>query len=268
MNPQERVLAYLNANQSSLQYATSVDEVVKGIKLFVFYGSSPISDDEIRKVITPWAITHAVGILVRPGTVGSAPVPQVTPSNSDSELIDAVKKAVTTINKGVTIGRDAANINIGVSGATANLKQGDNSASLGISWGGTLKLEAASGPIHFEGNLSKDKWEITVSYPQDTYIPNLTTLGTVFTKAEQAVGSIAEATKSFNNLSDTVKVAALIKPQVTAVQDAVEAVKGIADAPKKGGASFGFKFGSPDPGPGQQGMQGGVQGQIVFSYTF
>jgi hypothetical protein len=131
-----------------------------------------------------------------------------------------------------------------------------------------MKLEAASGPIHFEGTLSKDKWEITLSYPQDSYIPNLSTLGTVFTKAEQAVGNIADATKSFNNISDTTKVSALIKPQLAAVEDAIDAVQGIAEAPQKGGPSFGFKFGSPDPGPGQQGIPGGIQGQIVFSYTW
>ena len=151
---------------------------------------------------------------------------------------------------------------------TANLKKGDSSASLGISWSGTLKAEAESGPFHFSGNLSKDKWEITLSLPQDTYIPDLSSLGKVFTEGEKAVGKMADATRSFSNISDAAKVGALIKPNVAAIQDAVDAVSGIADAPKKGGASFGFKLGSPDPGPGDQGIPRGVQGTVVFTYVF
>ena len=151
---------------------------------------------------------------------------------------------------------------------TGNLKKGDNSASLGISWGGTLKMDAESGPFHFSGNLSKDKWEITLSFPQDTYIPDLSTLGKVFSEGERAVGKMADATRGFSDISDARKIGALIKPQTAAVQDAVDAVRGIANADKKGGASFGFKVGSPEPGPGEQGMPRGVQGSVVFTYVF
>jgi hypothetical protein len=46
----------------------------------------------------------------------------------------------------------------------------------------------------------------------------------------------------------------------------MEAAKGAAKA--KGGVSFGFKLGSPQPGPGEQNMPAGVQGTVVFSYVF
>ena len=270
MRPEDRITAYLYAHQASLQYSDStIDSVVKDVKLSVFYGMSPISDDAIRKVVAQWATFNAPGLLLKPSTVGApAPGPGAPPSNPDSELIDAVKRAVSTVNGGVTIGRSGANVNIGVTGLTANLKNGDNSASLGISWGGTLKLDAESGPFHFSGNLSKDKWEITLSLPQDTYIPDLSSLGKVFTEGERAVGKMADATRSFNNISDAAKVGALMKPHLAAIQDAVDAVSGIAKASKKGGASFGFKLGSPDPGPGDQGIPRGVQGTVVFTYTF
>ena len=271
MKPEDRIITYLYAHQSSLQYSDStIDSVVKDVKLSVFYGMSPISDDAIRQVVVKWATVNAVGLLLKPSTaIGPPPPAPGTPStNSDSELIDAVKRAISTVSDGVTIGRKGANVNIGVTGLTANLKKGDNSAALGISWGGTLKLDAESGPFHFSGNLSKDKWEITLSIPEDTYIPNLSTLGTVFTEGEKALGKMADATRSFTNISDVAKVGALIKPHVAAVQDAVDAVSGIANAPRKGGASFGFKLGSPDPGPGQQGIPGGVQGSVVFTYVF
>jgi hypothetical protein len=208
--------------------------------------------------------------LIKPSTAaGAAPAgPGAPPPNPESELVDAVKKAVSTINDGVTIGKKGANVNIGVTGLTANLKKGGNAASLGLSWTGTLKLDAESGPFHFSGTLSKDKWEITLSFPQDTYIPQTATLGTVFKEGEKAIGKMAEATKSFNNISDAGKVGALIKPHVAALTDAVEAVSGIAKASPKGGPSFGFKVGSPEPGPGEQGMPGGVQGSVVFTWVF
>ena len=269
MTPEDRIVPYLFAHKSSIQSST-MDRVIKDVKLSVFYGMSPISDDEIRKAVAKWAIVNAINLLIGPPAVdpGAAPAPGTPSPASDGELINAVKKAISTVSDGVTVGKKGANINIGVTGLTGNLKKGDNSASLGISWGGTLKMDAESGPFHFSGNLSKDKWEITLSFPQDTYIPDLSTLGKVFSEGERAVGKMADATRGFSNISDTRKIGALIKPQTAAVQDAVDAVRGIANADKKGGASFGFKLGSPEPGPGEQGMPRGVQGSVVFTYVF
>jgi hypothetical protein len=116
--------------------------------------------------------------------------------------------------------------------------------------------------------LAKDKWEITLSFPQDTYIPELSSLGNVFAEGEKAIGRMAAATKGFDNLNDATKVAAMMKPHATAVQSAVEAVSGIAQANKKGGPTFGLKFGSPEPLPGETSMPRGVQGTVVFTYVF
>jgi hypothetical protein len=69
-------------------------------------------------------------------------------------------------------------------------------------------------------------------------------------------------------VSDVNKVSALIKPHAAAIEKAVEAANGLAKADKKGGPSFGFKLGSPEPGPGEQGMPKGVQGTLVFTYRF
>ena len=270
MKPEDRIVAYLFANKSAVEYST-LDLVVLKIKTSLFFGMSPLSDDEIRVVVSKWAVFNAPGLVLRsasfdvpaPATPGSAPSP-----TADSELVNAVKKAVKTINDGVTVGKKGANINLGVSGFTANLKDGQAALSLGLSWSGTLKLDAESGPFHLSGTLSKDKWEVVLSFPQDTYIPNLSTLGKVFSEGERAVGKMASATRSFSNISDASKVGAMMKPHVAAVQDAVEAVSGIAKASKKGGMSLGFKFGSPEPGPGQQGMPGGVQGSVVWTYVF
>ena len=169
---------------------STIDRTVKDVKLSVFFGMSPISDHEIRKIVARWASFNAIGMFRGLPDVDSSGTPAAgtpaPPSNSD--LIDAVKKAISSVTDGVTIGKKDANINIGVTGPTANLKKGDNSVSLGVSWGGTLKLDAASGPFHFSGNVSKDKWEITLSFPEDTYIPDLSSLGKVFTEGGERSG--------------------------------------------------------------------------------
>jgi hypothetical protein len=269
VKPEDRIVAYLFANKSRVEFST-IDALIKDVKLSVFYSMSPLSEEEIRKVIVQWASVHAIGLLL-PQTAGGPPPSNASGASSppsDSELIAAVKKAITTISDGVTVGRKSANINVGVTGPTANLKKADSSVSIGLSWTGTLKLDAASGPFHFSGRLSQDKWEITLSFPQDTYIPDLSSLGKVFREGENAIGRMADATRSFSNINDASKVGALIKPHADALQGAVEAFSGVANASKKGGASFGFKLTSPEPGPGEQGIPGGVQGSIVFTYVF
>jgi hypothetical protein len=274
LTPEERIVKYLVDHKAKLEY-TTMEMVIKDVKFVVFYNMSKMTDEEIRKVVSLWATTNAIGWLVRQPIVGvgsgtplpGGPPPPV-PSPGNSEFVDAVQKVIANINKGVVVGKEGANIKIGVKGPTANLKSGDSAVSVGITWTGTLLLDAESGPFHFSGTLSKDEWEITLSFPQDTYIPDKSSLGKVFKEGETAIGRLADATRSFNNVNDINKVSALIKPHAAALEKAVEAANGLAKADKKGGPSFGFKLGSPEPGPGEQGMPKGVQGTLVFTYRF
>lgn len=265
MKPEEQIRAYLSANRTKFEFST-VDAAVAQVKLWVFYGMSPLSDDEIRKVVTKWASIWAIGMLSQPSP--SAPPPPPPPAKStplsSSDLVDGVKKVIKTVNDGVTIGPKGNNLNIGVTGLTVNLNSG--AASVGVSWTGKLKLQADSGPFHFEGTLSKDQWEMTLSFPQDTYIPNMSNLPKVFSEGENALRKMASAIGTFNNVNDISKVAALIKPHVDAASEALDAVSGIKNAKK--GPSFGFKLGSPPAMPGQQGIPPGVQGSVVFTWVF
>ena len=266
--PQDRITDYLGSHRTGLQFST-LDAVVQQVKLSVFYGMSPLSDDEIRKVVSQWAMFNAVGLLLKdPPGASSAPSAPRNPAaaNSDSNLVAAVRKAVTAISDGVTIGRKDVNINLGVTGPTANLKRGNSSISIGGSWTGTLKIDANSGPFHFSGSLSTDSWSITLSFPQDTYIPDLSSVTKVFTEGYAAVGQIAQATAGLTSVSDVGRVGALVKPQLDKVQKAVDAAQGIYNA--KRGFSFGFNLENAPAFPGQQGMPSGVQGGLVFSYVF
>jgi len=268
MNPKDRIIAYLNSQRSSIAMST-VDNVVSDVKFNVFFGMSPLSDQEIRTIVVQWATIFAVGLLLTPDLTapGATPAPKPAPSNSD--LVDALNKAINVPHDVPVIGtKDANNVSLGVSGLTANLKSSSGKAQLGVSWTGALKLKAESGIFHFEGTVSDSSWKLQLSFPRDSYPPNMATLSQVFSKGLQAVGQIADATRSFNTLSDVSKVAGLIKPYVSSVEDAVDALQGIAETPRTGGISFGFKIGSPDPLPGQQGMPGGVVAEAVFTWVF
>jgi hypothetical protein len=60
VNPKDRVIAYLNQRKSTIESST-VDQVVKDVKLSVFYGFNTMSDDEIRTIVVQWASFNAVG---------------------------------------------------------------------------------------------------------------------------------------------------------------------------------------------------------------
>jgi hypothetical protein len=264
MTNEDRIIAYLNAHKGSIEFST-MDLVIADVKQSVFYGMSPISDDEIRTIVARWAAFNAVGLLLDPALTNPAasPAPRKPAPLSDSELsdlIDAIKKAVSTVGAGVTLPRKgAANINLSVTGLTAKLKTGGTSVSLGVSVGEALMFKVESGPFHVSANLSSSSWDITLSFPRDTYIHDLAKLPTVFTNGERAVEKIANALPGLDNVADIRKFTAVIKPDVAAVQEAIGAASGIAKANRTGGSSFGFKLGSPPSTPGQQGIPPGWQ---------
>ena len=256
MNPKDRITSYLSAHRSKLP--SSVDGVVEDIKFTVFYGMSPISDDEIRKVVVAWASIWAIG-LIDPSLAGgdsAAPPPasQHVPVNSD--FADAINKLLKIPHE-IRFGKKAGdNITIDVSGATVNLvKPSGDKASLGVSWTGAVKFKAQSGPLNFEGNLSQDSWSMQVSLPRDSYVPDMSKFGQIFSKGESAMEQIVKSTGSFNNLSDIPKVAGMIKPHVSDVEKALSDIGDISKMPKP-------------PLPGQSGMPSGVQAEAIFTVVW
>jgi hypothetical protein len=111
MNPEARIKAYLDANKGSLRFET-IDQIVQQVKLFVFYGASPISDDDVRKIVSRWAIFNPVWLLPQPPLDKPSAPPAAGPTapTPDSDFIDAVKKAITTVSNGVTIRKGADSI--------------------------------------------------------------------------------------------------------------------------------------------------------------
>ena len=90
----------------------------------------------------------------------------------------------------------------------------------------------------------------------------------VFKEGENAARNVVRAASTYKNGGDLRAISAQIKPDIAKIQTAVDAVSGIASAPKKGGWSLGFKVGSPDPMPGDKGMPKGVEGSFVVTWIF
>jgi len=261
MDPKERarqdVIEYLDRISPRLQLA-SVDTTMISVRTFVLSARSMLSDLELRFLIEDYYRSH--GILI-PATTPA------TPSLMDSRIVQAVTSAVATVIHGVDITRGDGNINIAVSGLTAELKRGDSSISAGVSWGGTLSVQANRGNFYVSGELAQDHWEIKLSYPEETPVPNLSDLGDVFGEGEKAFRGIIRATQGISRVQDIPRATSTIGSYMKPLGDAVEAIQGIARAPRSG-VSFGFSIGSPDPLPGDSRMQGGIQGKAVLTWRF
>ena len=125
--------------------------------------------------------------------------------------------------------------------------------------------------MHFVSLVDFRKFLLNVSptFGRDSAVPDMSKLGKVFSEGEKSIRNLAAEASKFNNIEDAKKIGALVKPDIKAVQEAAEALSAIADHPKGGGFSFGFKFGSPDPQPGAnpEAMPPGWQSTIVFTYT-
>lgn len=261
MDPKElavqNVLAYLQRNKVRLQ-TLPVDLIVWEVEQFVTQAAS-LPDNELRAHVAIWRSLN--GPLY--------PLPLSSPPTiADSKLIQSVKRAVTTVIEGVDVKHGMGTVNIGVTGLTAELNKGDSRASIGVSWSGTLAVETQKGKFHFAGELSSERWELKLSFPDDTVIPDLSRVGKIFSEGEKGMREVLRATSTFRNLNDVARIKEAVKPHMRPIEEAVDAAKAIAKAPAKGGVNVGVSIGSPDPLPGQTGMPSGVQAQVTLTLRF
>jgi hypothetical protein len=261
MDPKQQAMArvqtYLYANKTRLQYMT-VDFIFGDVRNFG-PDSKDLADSELRATIAVWlSLNRALYTL------------PVTPSPTlpDSKVIDAVKKAVTTLIDGVDIARgNDGNVNVSVFGLTANLAKGDTKLMANLSLGGTLSVATQKGDFHLAGELSAQQWKVTLSYPQDTYVPDLGKLGKTFGEGETAMREILGTVSGFKGIHDYQRVKKAIEPHMEKVTEAVDAVKSVAKKPAKN-VSFGFSVGSPEPQPGETGMPKGYQATATLTFWF
>src|SRR5262249_50995576 len=115
-------------------------------------------------------------------------------------------------------------------------------------------------------SLSKTKWEVKLSYPSDTPVPDLGKLGDVFGKGEKALGDLAVATAGFTHPRDVSRVMESMKSPLGDVLTAVDAAQGARKA--KRGVNLGLVLGSPDPHPGEDKPAPGIQGTVTLTVNF
>ncbi len=227
------VRSWLEANTSRLRLLT-MDELVAQVR-----GNVPeaarLADVEIQTLLQEWAARQDINIPMIPplGTGSAGPSVQIP---------EAVKKAFSIAIDGVDVIRlPGGRLNISAKGATAKLRRSD----IKLSWGGSLGIDIPMEGFHLAGTLDRNSWEITLSAPGETSLPDLSKLTDVFKEAETAMRGMIDATTGFGSLSDVPKVTKAASPHVAPVKEAVKALVDIAKAP---GVSAGLSVRGPTPG--------------------
>jgi len=227
---QAPVRRWLGANTSRLRLATLGEIVVLARREVPQAGR--LADAEIQSLAREWASRE--GFTNPPGPVQPPARPGPSP-----QIPDAVRRAFSIAVEGVDVACfPNGRVNIAVSGATAQL----GASTLSVGWGGSLGIELPAQGFHLSGKLSKDRWEVTLSIPGGSSMPDLSQLADVFQRAERAVRGIVAATAEFQNLDDVAAVQAAISPHIKPVKEAVDVLQAIAGAPQ---VSVGITAGGP-----------------------
>jgi hypothetical protein len=222
--------------------------------------ASRLADVELQSMAQAWARQHGFTLLTGPGA--AAPGPRLTVT-----IPEAVKRAFSIATSSVDIVQlPNGRVNISVSGATALLGR----AQVKVGWSGSLGLEIPMEGFHLGGQLTKDRWELTLSTPGASSVPDLTKLTELFQRAETALRGIVAATAGFENLDNVGAVQAQISPHIGPVKEAVQTLKNLAAIPP---VSVGITAGGPMPGgetttsPATAPPQGvSIQATITFRF--
>jgi hypothetical protein len=236
-----------------------VDEAMLEVRLWI-PEAKQLSDSDLRSVVLGYYVSHYVYLRVEAEVL--------SPTSRASDIIDAVKKAMTLAIDGVDVVLDkTGKINVSVKGVTLKLSGEGPDTSLNVSWTGTLSTVVSLGKISLTESLSQKGWSISLSYPKDTPILNINTLGQTVGLGGQALAGTAEETFAMTNVKDVRSYVDRISPYIGPVANAMGAVQGIAKRPDRG-FSVNVSVGSPDPSPGQTSMPGGIQAFVSFTYAW
>jgi hypothetical protein len=244
---------WLGTNISRLRLLT-MDELVAQVRRNVTEASR-LGDVEIQKLVRECAAAQNITILTVPGPSAG--------QGLSIQLPDAVKKAFSIPVDGVNVvPLPGGRLNISAKGATAKLKRGD----IKLSWTGSLGIDIPMERFQLAGTVDRDRWELTLSVPGESSVPDLSKLADVFQKAEMAMRGMVEASSGFKNLNDIPKVTKTISPHVKPVKDAVDALVQTAKSPS---VSAGVKLEGPMSGAGTQpGSSAGITVTATVTIRF
>jgi hypothetical protein len=189
MNPKQTIIEniriWLSMKGGSV-LMVSAGELVRQARASV-YGASQLPEDEIRSVVARFVTNEIFSPRMSP-----LPAPM-----SDSRIFDLARKAVSPGVKVKFPRHFMGKIAMSTGGVTSELKKGTASASLSLSWTGALGIETAVGAFHLSGELSNQRWEAKLTFPEDVAAPAMDKLGKDFGEAETALGGICRYRQIF-----------------------------------------------------------------------
>jgi hypothetical protein len=227
---------WLAPNTPRLRLLT-IDQLVSVVRRNVVEAGR-LSDIEVQEAVRQLAGEQQVVIPTLPlqGTPTFASTLKV-------QIPDAVKKAFSIAIDGIDVVKtDTGRVNISVKGATAQLGR----VKTTVSWGGSLGIDVPVSGFQLAGKLDKDHWEISLSSPGESSLPDLSKLAETFRKGEAAMRGILSATASLSDLNSVSEISAAITPHVSPAKDAVQALVDIAKS--QPGVSYGVTIGGSTEG--------------------
>jgi len=189
------------------------------------------------------------------------------PSIADSKLVKGLGAAFSDAYDGIGFDQSHGFAKVSVRGATVGLRQGDFSTSSRISFTGTYTVEAKYGDLHFSGSLAADRWEMSISYPGETPVPDMSSLAGVFEKGISSFKAVAAEAATFEGPADVSRIADKAKPHVQPILDAVSAAGGIREAQLRR-LNVGISASGPGPVPVQGISPAASSVNLTLTYSF
>jgi hypothetical protein len=220
--------------------------------------SNQLTESELRSLVLGFYLSQSMYVP------GAAPV--YSPDSSTGKLVDEVKKALTLVMDGVPIVDNlTGKITISAKGLTATSKRGGPTVNLG--WTGTLNTEITGGNFKLKNSLSRSGWSISLSYPKDAKILDVTQVGKVFGAAGNTISRVIDETFMLSDVQDVRPKVGFISGYVEPIADAIGLAQGIATRPKLG-LSISASIGSPAKSTGPSGQPGGIEGFLTLTYAW
>jgi hypothetical protein len=162
-------------------------------------------------------------------------------------------------------------INVSISGATLAMRRGAPAAfaiETTIGWTGGISLKTSYGDWYFAGEVTPERWSMSLSYPTDAVVPDVTRVGNIFRAGETALRSAHEAVESFQASKDVSAAVEAAKPYVEPVTEAVKAAESIAKVPASR-VSVGISASGPTAAEvGSPTQPSGLQVAATLTITF
>lgn len=234
----------------------SVDQAMAEVRKWV-QRANQMSEGDLRSVVLGFYLSQSMYVP------GAAAV--YSPDSSTGQLVTEVKKAITLVMDGVPIVDNlTGKVTISVKGLTATSRRGGPTVNLG--WTGTLNAEITGGNFKLKNSLSRSGWSISLSYPKDAKVLDVTKVGKVFGAAGNTISRIMDETFMLSDVQDVRPKVGFISGYVEPIADAIGLAQGIATRPKLG-LSVSASVGSPAK-PGPAGQTGGVEGFLTLTYAW